>query len=116
MVALSNDFVLDPGSTAGSGSVSVRFEPDQAVAVLAGEVDATLSAELERASTSLLEAGLPVRFDLTAVLFIDSVGLNVIARAVRDGQSRPTVVGASRLVLHTITLAGLSSEVDLVES
>ena len=106
-----------PSVEGGAGEVYVAFEDAATLVSLAGDVDLVQGRELTAAAEDAIERGLPVRIDVARLTFLDSTAIGFIAAMVRTGREqgwRLLVVGASRMVLETLTLAGLQSEIDLV--
>jgi anti-anti-sigma factor len=96
--------------------VSVSFEDQTTNVTLSGDIDLALATDLDDAAEEVIARGLPVRLDVAAVSFIDSVGLSFLARLViagRDAGWRPALLGGQRRFLETVALAGLTSQVDV---
>jgi anti-sigma B factor antagonist len=90
--------------------VAIFFEAGTAVIRLAGEIDPAVSEALAFAAEEAILRTLPVRVDLSAVTFLDSAGVNFLARLVRAGAEagwRLTVTGPSQRVLETLTMSGI---------
>jgi len=91
-------------------SVSVSREDGDRVVMLAGEIDMATAPEFAAAVASLCTSDSRLVFDLTAVTFMDSSGLSVIATSLaRLGHDGATacVRGASPLIRRTIEISGL---------
>ncbi|MEV6825645.1 STAS domain-containing protein [Amycolatopsis sp. NPDC051102] len=107
------DDVADPAQIEGALQLSVREQAPSAALVLAaaGEVDLLTAEQLTDAVTAALTRQPPVLvIDLTAVTFLDSSGLSVLARAHADG-GRDTIVRVvvveESLAHRAITLTGM---------
>jgi anti-anti-sigma factor len=97
------------------GHLAVAYDEGLTLVQLSGEIDLALGPELEEVSREAIERGVPVRVDVTAVSFIDSVGLGFIARLTAAGHQqgwRLVLVGASRRVNEGVNLTGLRSLMD----
>jgi anti-anti-sigma factor len=84
---------------------------------LAGEIDLASSVDLDLAGREAIDRGRPVVVDVSRVSFMDSVGVGFIARLIIAGREagwRPTVVGARRSVVETLTISGVLGAIDLV--
>jgi anti-sigma B factor antagonist len=92
-------------------TIDVRHEDDMVVIVLAGDIDIDTAAQLREVVTQLTDDGAHhLVFDLTAVTFVDSVGLAVFVLARKKLQLRQghlDIVAPTRRVLAIFKLAGL---------
>lgn len=98
-----------------TGDVSVFFDDGVTLVRLSGEVDVVLGADLEHAARDAIDRYEPVVVDLTAVTFLDSVGLSFISRLVAaefQVSRRVTVLGATGQVQYLLELSGLSPLLD----
>ena len=103
-------------TTAPDGDVCVFFSRDETVVRLAGQVDLALAEGLDFAAGQAIEQGSPVRVDLSALTFLDSTALGMIARLVTAERERGRplrVDGATRVVRDLFDVAGLSPVLDL---
>ena len=77
---------------------------------LSGVIDVALDRELHSAGQTAVDRRLPVRVNVSAVTFIDSEGLSLLAHLIRNenrwGRSL-TVAGPSARVRERLKLAGL---------
>jgi anti-anti-sigma factor len=108
---------VGPSVEGGAGEVAVAFEATATLVSLVGDVDLVHGRELTAVAEDAIERGLPVRIDVSRLTFLDSTAIGFFAAMVRTGREqgwRLLVVGATRMVLETLTLAGLQHEVDLV--
>jgi anti-anti-sigma factor len=84
---------------------------DVAVVALAGELDLTNSAELERRIADIAHGSSGLVLDLNRVLFLDSAALHVLFRVARrfdDEQKRFAIVlQPSAVVSRTLEIVGL---------
>jgi anti-anti-sigma factor len=98
------------------GNVQVSLRGDVSVVTLAGEVDVGLSKALDDACSAVLQRDRPVRVDAGRLTFIDSSGLNFLARLIQaePGGKPPKVIGASPVVRETIHLVGLADLVEII--
>lgn len=90
----------------------VLADADPPCVVGAGELDAASSPQLERALAEARQPGGPVVLDLSKVTFIDSSGLRVITRVVRDVEvdgGSFTISSASDAVRRIFEITGLRS-------
>lgn len=91
-----------------------------AVVKVAGEVDVSSIAHLDQELVALTDAGEKrIIVDLSAVEFIDSTGLGVIVKSlkeVRDNGGWLRVVAQNDRVTKIFVITGLDSEVELSES
>jgi anti-anti-sigma factor len=104
-------------ATSPNGDVCVFFDGDETVVQLGGEVDLALAQGLDFVADQAISRGSPVRVDVSALTFLDSTALTLVARLAaheHEGGRTLSVVGASRLVAEMFDLAGLSAilEVD----
>ena len=101
---------LDP-MTSELVSVDVSLTGPGAVVSAAGEIDSTSAPVLRERLESLLEGEIgELTVDLTAVTFLDSAGLCVLAAAHRRaaGQDvRMRVLASSRAVIRPLQITGL---------
>ncbi len=93
----------------------VILDPDVVHVVLAGEIDASTSADLAAAATEALAATLPVDVDCRSVTFMDSTGIGFLARLAARSQypvrllHPPNIV---RFLLETVRITSLVQIVD----
>lgn len=93
----------------GMHSVSVEYREHAAIVSVAGEVDAFVAPELERA-LSATESRPFVVIDLARVSFLDSTALGVVVRATRALDELETAVrvilprGTARRIFEITTL------------
>ncbi|WP_369069786.1 STAS domain-containing protein [Kineococcus terrestris] len=100
---------------ATSGSVRTAVDAAMARVVLAGEVDAALGEELERAVADVGASGLPVVVDTRGVTFMDSTGVGFLARlAVRVRPHRVQVLDPPPVVRFLLQTTRVATLVDLV--
>jgi anti-sigma B factor antagonist len=100
------------------GDVSVFFDTDETLVRLAGEVDLAMAEGLDFVAGQAIERGSPVRVDVSALTFLDSTGLILIARLVtaeRQAGRTVRVEGANRRVHDLLDVAGLSPVLDLAD-
>ncbi len=118
----------EPGSTATTerpaaaparrrepGSVSVLLDDDRTLVVLAGDVDATLAADLVEAATEVRETGRAVRVDTRHVTFMDSTGVSFMARVAVAGVGRPVLLDPPDHVRFLLEITAIGALVDLEE-
>jgi hypothetical protein len=75
------------GPVGAVGTVSVAFEPGQSIITLTGEIDVALGLELREACKAVVDRGMPVCVQATAMTFIDSVGAGRRFHSSRAGQA-----------------------------
>jgi anti-sigma B factor antagonist len=101
---------LDP-TTSDLVSVDVSVTGSDAVVTAAGEIDSTSAPVLRERLESLLEGELTeLTVDLTAVTFLDSAGLCVLAAAHRRAAGQDIgmrVLASSRAVIRPLQITGL---------
>ncbi|MGY2082232.1 STAS domain-containing protein [Blastococcus sp. SYSU DS0539] len=118
MTASSLDRPLTPSATAGldaltSALVTVEVSGSAAVPRLtaAGEIDCTSAPQVRAVLDRLLDAApREVVIDLSAVTFLDSAGLCVLAAAHRRARAtggRVRVLAATRAVIRPLQITGL---------
>ena len=90
------------------GSVEVRVETDAVRITLAGEIDASLSAELDDAAQQAYLRGLPVVVDAGAVTFMDSTGASFFVGLLRA--SGPVTANLSPPVRSLLDVIGLGEQ------
>ena len=96
--------------------VAICFEAGTALITLAGEIDLAMSEGIAFVAEEASLRRVPVRVDLSAVTFMDSVGVGFLARLVRAGSEadwRLTVIGPSRRILETLTISGIVPALDV---
>jgi anti-sigma B factor antagonist len=110
---------LDPGDL---DLVRIDVTGDSATPRItaSGEVDSSSAPKLRTRLDEILDGGATeLTIDLTAVSFLDSAGLCVLAgahrRAVRDGV-RIRVLASSRAVIRPMQITGLYDLLDVVPS
>ena len=109
-MAMPQDFV-DSLLTGPHGDISVFFEPEQTVIQLSGDVDLALAEGLDFVAQTVIERGRRIRVDASRVTFIDSTGLNMIAKlgaAERQAGRRLRVDGAGERLRELLLVSGLS--------
>jgi anti-sigma B factor antagonist len=110
---------IDPtASSPLAGDVSVFFDEDVTLIILTGEVDLAVAADLELAGRDAIDRAAPIRLDMRALTFIDSIGVGFVARLaaaeIADGR-RLQVVADSSLVLQMLTISGVLPLVDFTD-
>ena len=83
---------------------------DETVLLLAGDVDLSLSGDLDEACREAVALARPIRLDVSGVSFIDSTAIGyvvTVAAAERDQGRTLVVSGASRRTADTFRLTGL---------
>lgn len=107
----SRPVVVDIGIP--NGEAVALVEPDHVVVWLHGDIDATLSAELNGLLKDLDELRLPVVLDASRVTFCDSSGLSFVLRLMGCGlpvslrePSKALLVLLDALALHEATTTG----------
>src|SRR5262245_20642509 len=96
-------------TSASPGDVAVFFEGGHVLVLLSGEVDLSLSDDLEHAGRDAIDAEQPIRVDARRVTFIDSVGGSFLVRmaaALIDRGGKLTLLGPSQRVEELISLMG----------
>ena len=108
------DRAMDASATdegaARLGSVLLTPGVDETVLLLAGDVDLSLSGDLDEACREAIARARPIRLDVSGVSFIDStaIGYVVTVAAAERALGRTLVVsGASRRTADTFRLTGL---------
>ena len=109
--SLADDLVIADFSDLGLVTLAVSGAAARPRLVVTGEVDSTTAPHVQAGVERLLDAGArEVTIDLTAVTFLDSAGLCVLAtmhrRASADGV-RLRVLAASRAVVRPMQITGL---------
>jgi anti-sigma B factor antagonist len=98
-------------STSDLVSVDVSVNGPDAIVTAAGEIDSTSAPVLRERLESLLEDGVSeLTVDLTAVTFLDSAGLCVLAAAHRRASRQDVslrVLASSRAVIRPLQITGL---------
>ena len=97
-------------NTGRPGSVELRPDADETVLCLAGDVDLSLSGDLDEACRKALAFARPIRLDVSGVSFLDSTAIGyvvTVAAAERDLGRTLVVSGASRRTADTFRLTGL---------
>ena len=109
-------------NSADTELLTIDVSGDSATARLtvSGEVDSSSAPKLRTRLDEILDGGATeLTIDLTAVSFLDSAGLCVLAgahrRAVRDGV-RLRVLASSRAVIRPMQITGLYDLLDVVPS
>lgn len=111
--------VPDSNPLPTAAEVSISFEAHSAFISLSGEIDLTIRDGLEFAAQEAIVRAVPVRVDLSGVTFMDSTGIGFLVALVRAGAEsgwRLAVIGPSRLILDTLSVAGLASSIDVHQS
>ena len=101
---------LSSDGAARLGSVVLRPGVDETVVLLAGDLDLSLSGDLDEACREAIARARPIRLDVSGVSFIDStaIGYVVTLAATERDQGRTLVIsGASRRTADTFRLTGL---------
>lgn len=92
-------------------SVAIREEAPYVVIEAVGEIDVSTASVLRDAMIEVTDAGIGrLVFDLSAVTFVDSVGLGVFVLARKKMQLRRgsvDIIASTRRVLAIFKLAGL---------
>jgi anti-sigma B factor antagonist len=99
------------------GDVSVVFPTDETLVCLSGDVDLSSALGLDLAAGQVIQRGCPVRVDVSAVTFMDSCGVGLIARLVaveHQAGRRVRVEGSSPLLRELFEVTGLTAVLDLV--
>ena len=92
---------------------------DTLVVAVAGEVDMDTAPQLAAAILDCIDqaGGGPCVLDLTAVTFLDSIGLTVLLQATRRAEGHheplPIVVDSNRPVIRPIEVTGLDEVLTL---
>jgi anti-sigma B factor antagonist len=101
---------LSPDGAPRLGSVVLRPDMDETVLLLAGDVDLSLSGDLDEACREAIARARPIRLDVSSVSFIDSTAIGyvvTVAAAERDQGRTLVISGASRRTADTLRLTGL---------
>ena len=96
----------------GEADISVFFEAEHTVILLRGDIDLTVSEDLEQAGRNAIDARLPILIDVRNVSLMDSVGLSFLIRmaaGVRVHGLPTTLRGPAPLVAELLTVAGAES-------
>jgi anti-anti-sigma factor len=105
-----------PSARGRPGDVSVVFDDDVTLIILTGEIDLTLSHDLQDAGNDVIDRALPVQIDMQLVTSMDSAGVSFVARLVAAEHkhgARPVIHGARPMVVETLTTTGLTPQIDL---
>jgi anti-anti-sigma factor len=96
---------------AGIGAVEIDHLDGETLIRLSGEVDLAMGKVLGEVASEAAARAAPIRIDAAQLTFIDSTGLNFLARLAAPAVERgePVVIcAARRAVLETIELAGMT--------
>ena len=97
---------------------SVNRSADEVVIIATGEIDALSEPDFASVVHELVTTDSELVIDLTAVTFMDSSGLTVLAAAAkkRDAESQIRIRGASAMIRRLLALTGLDGVVTLEPS
>ena len=87
-----------------AGTVHVLATAQAVQITLTGEIDADLCEELDAAARAVHEHGLPVQVDATAVTFMDSTGVRLIARCYANGHVTVNASPTVRFLLEILAM------------
>lgn len=97
------------------GSVHVITGIDHIRVILAGEVDADLSADLQDATTAVERSGLPVEVDTHHVTFMDSSGVAFLARLATRSSYRVRILNVPPTVRFLLEVTRIGELLDVVD-
>jgi anti-sigma B factor antagonist len=98
------------------GSVHVIVAASKTRIVLSGEIDASLSRELQDAAADAENAGRPVEVDARHVRFMDSTGVTLLARLATRTPGRIQVIRPPDVVRFLLEITHIGDLVDVVDS
>lgn len=96
------------------GSVHVITGLDHIRIILAGEVDADLTADLQEATTTVERSGLPVEVDAHHVTFMDSSGVAFLARLATRSAYRVRLLNVPPTVQFLLDVTRIGELLDVV--
>lgn len=112
---------MDANSTLGRvpgeavpGTVEVILEEGRVLVLLAGEVDADLSADLAEAAHAVTESGLPVDIDVSSVTFMDSSGVAFLARVAGSAGRRTRLLHPPASLRFLLDVTRIGELVEIV--
>ena len=112
---------MDANSTVGRlpaeavpGTVEVIIEGARVLVLLAGEVDADLSADLADAADAVADAVLPVDIDVAGVTFMDSSGVAFLARVATSAAGPIRLLNPSESLRFLLEVTRIGELVEIV--
>jgi anti-anti-sigma factor len=105
----------EPEQSGEAGSVHVIVTPTRTRIVLSGEIDASLSDELQDAAADAEAAAKPVEVDARHVVFMDSAGVTLLARLVSRSPGRLRIIRPPDVVRFLLEVTHIGGLVDVVD-
>lgn len=106
---------VEPDGASEVGSVHVIVAPTRTRIVLSGEIDSSLSTELQDAATDAETAARPVEVDARHVLFMDSSGVTLLARLASRTPGRLRIIRPPDVVRFLLEVTHIGELVDVVD-
>lgn len=104
---------LDGQGTA-PGDISVHLLADRTQLVFTGEIDVSLNAVLVSAVEEAITRGVPVDLDVSAVTFMDSAAIAMVARLAYAMTVPPRVIDPPEPVCFLLDVTKVSEVVEVV--
>jgi anti-anti-sigma factor len=99
--------------------IDVQVQEDRVIVKPVGRVDSTVAEEFQQRLLGTIDAHpTPVELDCSAMPYISSSGLRVLAlaaKALRQRAQRLRITRPTTLVLSTLTLTNFTSFLDVVD-
>lgn len=98
-----------------TGTVTVQTLASRTRIILVGEIDVNLAVDLAEAVTAAEVAGAPTDVDASAVTFMDSSGIALLARLATRTPERLRLISPPDVVTFLLDVTRIGEMVDVVE-
>ncbi len=105
----------EPEESKEIGSVHVIVAPTRTRIVLSGEIDASLSTELQDAADDAEAAARPVEVDARHVRFMDSSGVTLLARLASRTPGRLRIIRPPDVVRFLLEVTHIRDFADIID-